>query len=403
MNIENSNLLQPLVGTHQALRYHYLDNLRAMAMMLGIFIHVALSSIPLLNETYLFSDTQKSLVLEAIVLFVHLFYMPLFMFIAGFFAHCLMERRGIAGFIKNRSLRVLIPFIIFLPIILTAVMGIVYYAAIHAEHKPLMLRYIIDSFTDPTKQKDMPLVTAHLWFLYYLVMFYIGTCILVKFRLFSIGQWLQVQSPKVFYIIILLILPLILIPSFYLQGVQPLPAPEKLCPQWWALGLFGVFFFLGWSFFGNDKLLNYLKDLWKPLLTLSLAAYIVVFFLYPKTGTIAESLNPAEFSFSTTKHVIIAVLEAFITTYVTLTLLSVGQHYLNQQNNTLRYIADSSYWAYLIHLPIVMFTQLLLLDKEWNVWLKFSSATITTFIICIVTYQVLVRHTPIGWLLNGKK
>ena len=50
-------------------------------------------------------------------------------------------------------------------------------------------------------------------------------------------------------------------------------------------------------------------------------------------------------------------------------------------------MADSSYWIYIMHLPVV----------------KFLAACFVTGALGIVTYRYLVRYTPLGTLLNGKR
>ena len=55
-------------------------------------------------------------------------------------------------------------------------------------------------------------------------------------------------------------------------------------------------------------------------------------------------------------------------------------------------MADSSYWIYIMHLPVVKFE-----------WVKFLAACLVTGALGIVTYRYPVRYTPLGRLLNGKR
>lgn len=67
-------------STEQALqqRLHYLDNLRALAMIAGVFFHAALAYSPMLNTYWLSADTQQSSMVDVVGFFMHLFRMPLF-------------------------------------------------------------------------------------------------------------------------------------------------------------------------------------------------------------------------------------------------------------------------------------------------------------------------------------
>ena len=80
-----------------------------------------------------------------------------------------------------------------------------------------------------------------------------------------------------------------------------------------------------------------------------------------------------------------------------------------------RWMADSSYWIYLMHLPVVAFLTFWLahLDAsgrlaaltgfDWGPELKFSVAFVATSVAGVVSYRYLVRYTPLGTLLNGKR
>jgi glucans biosynthesis protein C len=68
-----------------------------------------------------------------------------------------------------------------------------------------------------------------------------------------------------------------------------------------------------------------------------------------------------------------------------------------------RYIADSSYWMYFIHLPIVIWLQVATAEIALHWSLKIPLVTITTLSICLITYDLFVRPTFIGQILNGRR
>jgi peptidoglycan/LPS O-acetylase OafA/YrhL len=69
----------------------------------------------------------------------------------------------------------------------------------------------------------------------------------------------------------------------------------------------------------------------------------------------------------------------------------------------LRYISDSSYWLYLIHLPLVILAQWLVRDLQVPAFLKFAAITIVISAFLLLTYEYGVRYTVIGRLLNGPR
>ena len=76
--------------------------------------------------------------------------------------------------------------------------------------------------------------------------------------------------------------------------------------------------------------------------------------------------------------------------------------WFSKENKTIRYLSDSSYWGYLIHLPIVAAFQILVanLDLFWAV--KLLIIFVPSLAILVVSYHYAVRKTRIGLLLNGK-
>ena len=75
---------------------------------------------------------------------------------------------------------------------------------------------------------------------------------------------------------------------------------------------------------------------------------------------------------------------------------------IQKENIIIRYLSDSSYWIYIIHLPLVLVLQFLVREWPINALLKFLLINIATITLLLVSYHLLVRSTWIGWLLNGR-
>jgi peptidoglycan/LPS O-acetylase OafA/YrhL len=69
----------------------------------------------------------------------------------------------------------------------------------------------------------------------------------------------------------------------------------------------------------------------------------------------------------------------------------------------LGYLAQSSYWVYLVHYPITIFIGAAYYEWTAIAGLKILSNVLVTTVVCVVTYQVFVRRSFIGVFLNGKK
>ena len=68
-----------------------------------------------------------------------------------------------------------------------------------------------------------------------------------------------------------------------------------------------------------------------------------------------------------------------------------------------RYLADSSYWLYLMHLPVLMFLQVALADLVMPAPAKFAFLLAITLSILLASYHVMVRNTFLGGWLNGRR
>ena len=68
-----------------------------------------------------------------------------------------------------------------------------------------------------------------------------------------------------------------------------------------------------------------------------------------------------------------------------------------------RYIADSSYWLYIVHIPLVVSLQVWVAHwpVHWSV--KFPLINVIAFPLLFLSYHLLVRSTFVGRVLNGRR
>lgn len=366
-------------------RAHYMDNLRALAMLAGVVFHAALAYSPLVHNFWPTADAGGSAVVDVIAWFVHLFRMPLFFVIAGFFAALLMRKRGIGGMLRNRLARVFLPFLIFLPLVLGALRWLTAEAASSTRNLSPVLAWVKQTTIEQGSLPFIPSV-AHLWFLLYLMYFFVLVWVVSTLELKRLPSWLANLRPWV----LAGVAPLLLVPA--LASVSaPWPAPEFFLPQLWALVFFGFYFALGYMLFQRESLLEQLTTLTPLLLVSSLAAY-GVFLEFMGTRQPGQPL-----------HWLQAALQAYAGLWLTLCCLQAGKKWLNGRSSVMRYLADASYWVYLVHLPILFAIQYRMLDVDGAWQMKFAVSVLATSLLSLASYQLLVRNRFLGKLLGGRQ
>ncbi|MGV8838653.1 MAG: hypothetical protein ACWA6V_21380, partial [Cellvibrio sp.] len=75
MNSTEHSHANKMVRPYEVERLHYLDNLRALAMIGGVFFHAMLAYSPALHNLWLTADREQSVVIDMVAWFSHLFRM----------------------------------------------------------------------------------------------------------------------------------------------------------------------------------------------------------------------------------------------------------------------------------------------------------------------------------------
>ena len=83
--------------------------------------------------------------------------------------------------------------------------------------------------------------------------------------------------------------------------------------------------------------------------------------------------------------------------------MALALRFFGGHSRTRRYLADASYWIYIVHLPLVMAAQVLVQDwaMAWPVKLALVVGGVLT--VSLASYELLIRHSFMGRWLNGRR
>jgi len=142
-----------------------LDALRAGAMLLGVLFHAAVphTATPLRRLVWAVSETEPSRLLDLLFWAIHVFRMPLFFFLSGYFSVPALARRRPASFLSARLRRLGIPLLV--PgLVVLVVLYYVWGAGWLLDGRCTLREIRAVVFADPAIRADF-LGSAHLWFL----------------------------------------------------------------------------------------------------------------------------------------------------------------------------------------------------------------------------------------------
>lgn len=383
-------------------RLHALDALRGIALLLGIVLHAALSFVPASPRFWFIQDTHPSLLLGLLSFAIHVFRMTTFFLMAGFFARMSFHRRGTWGFVRDRLQRIGLPLVTGWPIIFTPMSLI----AIWASHFPNGGW----SRSWPPVLPNFPL--AHLWFIYVLLELYVAMLLLRGvFVWLDVSGTLRTMLDRAFARIMCNPLaPLVLaIPigiAFCLDqrwiNVMGVRTPDQsLITNAQAWVGFGTAFGVGWLLHRQIDLLRLLERRWLPHLLLALLLILISFVL---SGVMLSAPGAPKLPLSfATLRLVSAILYAPAIWIATFAVIGLALRFMSGFSPTRRYLADASYWLYLIHMPIVMVLQVALSQRDWPGLIKFAIILVVAIPPMLASYHLLVRFTFIGAVLNGRR
>ena len=393
-------MIQPTFNNQ---RLDYLDAVRAFALLLGIVFHASLSFMPLFIG-WAVMDISTSPMVSVFILICHSFRMELFFLIAGYFGHRAFHRQGAKAFVKARTLRIAVPFVvgwfILRPLIVSGwIMG-----AASLQGDVDIGGALLAGVASLGELPNDFLTGSHLWFLYYLLLLSAATlamryviCLHPPIK-FNLSLWadtiVRIVCCSRFSVIALAI------PSaacLWFMSHWGVDTPDKsLIPHMPITLLYGGVFLFGWLMHRQASCLNSFSRIttFKVLLCIS---------------SVVASVKLAGYEMQTGLPYYLWLKAGFTLSYAlmmwTLIALTLGlfQILCTRPNQIIRYLADASYWLYLIHLPIVVWLQIAFAELPLHWAIKWAFVSGITVFISLIFYDLCVRATAIGALLNGRR
>ena len=318
-------------------------------MLLGVFWHAAFFG-------YFLDGTGSiDLATETFVVAVHAFRMPLFFVMAGFFAALLVERAGPERFVRVRLTRIALP-------LLVAWLTVVPLTRV--------------ALGDPALSTEPGIV----WFLWYLLLFYA-----LALGVRRIAR--RPVAPPVHAVLLAVPTALVL---WWMPGVQA-RTPSTWVPDPSALAYYGLFFAFGWLLWAHRDLL--------PAVGRRPAAHLAAAALLAAAAVAAVRKAEADAAWEPVASAVLALL-AWTAVFGAVGLF---QRVLATERPRVRYLADSAYWLYLTHGPLVIVLDRVLLDAGAPLAAVVVISGVAACGLLLAAYEGVVRYGRIGAILHGPR
>ena len=362
-------------------RLHSLDFLRAFALLMGVLLHVLM----LFLEP--FDGSEPRLGASIIFIWIHTWRMPLFMLLAGFFTALSLSKRDTGNYALNRLIRLGVPLLL-----LWSAIPAIDEGTSELFKIPELISYIF---------YDIPFTLRldHLWFLYYLLLFY-GVLLLIKTTaplIFSLVIDFELSLSRVLclWMPILILLSPLNKPIGGIFGEIPITFGEI---NLGSMLFMASFFIIGMQAHKSSQFLENLQRtrFWLPSLIVS---SLIPFGLLAWGGVKDEP-----FAFAGSLELwIVNSLSGSAALLMVLSIMGLAMHKISSSGQVLRWLVRLSYPIYVFHLMFVISVSGTLMFFGINDWIVVLLGFASGILFPVIIYYAIISWTPLDWVFNGYK
>ena len=372
-------------------RLYYIDWLRVLAI-LGVFLFHATNVFN--TMPWHIKNAEQSVVVTTIQAFFFPWGMALFFMIAGTGTWFALKRRTSSQYIKERSRRLLIPFVVG-SIILSPVQ--LYFEWSHK----LQAGVFAGSFTQflgslpwEPNPRIFGVVGYHLWFLGFLFMFSLLALPFFQWVRRGAGQgivsWLVQICRHRGGILVFVLLPLVV-----RLGLQPFFPYEH---DWADFFFLFSFFVIGYLVISDERLRQAVRRDWPITLTVGTLAFLggaVMAFSAGELDIEGAPRNLLDFAW----WGLFAVCGWCWTAFT----LFIGMRFLNFSNRVLRYGQEAIVPFFVVHQPVIIVIAYFVVQLNAGLVPKLLIVVIGSFAVSLALYQFIIRHVGVLRVAFGLK
>jgi glucans biosynthesis protein C len=369
-------------------RLYYLDWIRVLAMV-GIFFFHNCRFYDSFSDWHV-KNALTNPAASWTVAFLSMWIMPLFFLIAGAGSYLAFRSRSAGQFLKERTLRLLIPLIFGMLVI---VVPQAYFQAVSHGTDLSGLNLFEIYWLYLQSLPDMN--TFHLWFLIDLFIFSVITIPLFygfgKTRL-SLMARLAAFFEKPWVLVLALVLAIAVVNI----GVYP-------DGYWgnrnggWNIVTYLLFFITGYLIFANPRIMESIRRLRWPALGAGVVALAGIGF-----GLLAALADPVAY-YGSARFILAGLAQSICVWGWLLAILGFGSTWLNKTNRGLEYANEAVLPFYILHQTVIISIGFYVVQWNTGIGLKYLVISISSFITIMLIYELLVRRISGLRFLFGMK
>lgn len=382
-------------------RIHYIDNIRYLMVLLVVVIHVT-CAYTMFTPWWPVND-KNAIPFNIILIILDVILMPTLFFISGYFALYSIRNKNALDFVKVKSVRLGLPWLI--GVILLSPINSFIYMISRNYNADFWVNFISASkkmlaFYTGTIEYSSHFHQSHLWYISLLLLFLIVFAVSYKLKQKLIGRselptnQIKTSSTKVLLFFALAaicttILSIILYKNnVQYMGREPWFSIASIIQfQPTRIAIYIICFILGIFAFHKQWFVDGKTPL-HPIIWGIISIALLFGIL------IAAKVN-AEAGFNDiTKIYIYIPIRTFAIFSTILALFSLAGRYWQSTANINLSLANNSYIIYLIHMPIVFAFQLILLQWDASIYLKFFIGSIGSIALSYLISEYAIRRYP---------
>jgi glucan biosynthesis protein C len=348
------------------MRKHYIDNIRWATVLLVLVYHVfyLFNSVGVLGGVGSFSEVQYQ---DAVLYFVYPWFMVLLFLIAGISSRYALEHRSHKQFIKDRTVKLLVPSTLGL-FVFQWMVGYFNIKLGGAWNMiPTFIRYPVMVISG----------IGPLWFIQMLWMF---SLLIVLIR--------KIDSKDKFYTLCrkcnLFVILFLFLPLWGASQILNMPVITT-----YRFGIYFVAFLIGYFIFSHDEIQDKVQKIHLPMLIIAVVMGISYTVYYFGQNYADDACLKSIF---TNAYLWIAILA----------ILGCGKAWLNKTSKFAAYMTKSSFGIYIVHYLVVLAScHYLKLYSTLPVFAIYLIAIFSVLAISPVLYELLKRIPILRYLILG--